>query len=76
MGRVVNKSFNRVRKDIFKKAEKILFFLESNIGDLQNSEKWTIKQNNTYDKLSALCFGLTEEVDNLDEVEVPDFEKK
>jgi hypothetical protein len=75
MGKAVNKSFKKVRKDIFKRAENLLLFLEDEIGDLQEDKAWTCKQSKLYDKLSKLCCDFLEEVENLDEVEVPEFKK-
>lgn len=74
MGRVVNKSFERVRKDIAKKSEKLLSFLQDNNGNLYGD--WTTKQSKMYDKLNALLLDLSEEIFNLDEIEVPEFEKR
>lgn len=75
MGVVVNKSFKKVRKDIFKKAEKILLFLEEHKDDLQETNEWTVKQNAAYEKIGNLCLSLYEEVSNLDEIEIPDYKK-
>jgi hypothetical protein len=77
MGRVVNKSFKRVRKDIRKKADKLLHFLEhlDKMGSLQETEDWTAQQNSLYETLGDSCFDLMEEISNLDEIEVPDYKK-
>lgn len=74
MGVVVDKSFKQVRKSISKKAEKLLEFLKDNNDKLNDS--WTVKQNNLYEKLSWLCYDVSDEVYNLDEIEVPEYEKK
>jgi len=73
MGVVVNKSFNRVRRDIDKKSYKLLTFLEDNVEQL--SADWTPKQDKIYMKLSSLSYSLLEEINNLDEVDVPEYGK-
>lgn len=74
MGQVCNKSFKQVRKSISAKAEKLLSFLKDNNSKLDGS--WTVKQNALYEKLSYLCYSLSKEVSNLDEIhDVPDYEK-
>lgn len=73
MGVVVNKSFNKLEKDIAKKYEKLLEFLIENNGNLY--DKWTYKKNKMYSKLAGLCDSLAEEVSYLDEIDVPEFEE-
>lgn len=73
MGQVVNKSFNKLEKNIAKKYEKLLDFLIENNGNLY--DKWTYKKDKMYNKLAELCDSLAEEVSFLDEIEVPEFEK-
>ncbi len=74
MGLVVNKSFEAVRKDIAKKAEKLQKFLFENNGYIWGD--WTVHQSKVYDRLAGLCDNLCEEISKLDEIEdVPEFEK-
>lgn len=73
MGVVVNKSFNRVRKDIARKAEKLTDFLREHNGTLYG--EWTRRQNSMYEKLNTMCYSLSEELSNLEEIEVPEFER-
>lgn len=79
MGRVVNKSFNKVRKSIGKKSLKLASFITDYGQELWlpggAPKSWTAKQSRAYDKLAGLCYDLAEEINNLDEIEVPDFEK-
>lgn len=79
MGIVVNKSFKQVRKSIGTKANKLLCLLEKypqEIGLSGYKEvKWSAKQNKIYCKLTNLCDSLVEELSNLDEIEIPDYEK-
>jgi hypothetical protein len=67
MGRVVNKSFKKVQKDIAKRALKLEEYLKNNHGNLY--DEYSVKQRKIYNKISALCIRLLEEIDNLDEVE-------
>lgn len=73
MGRVVNKSFNQVRKSIVCKADKLKEFIETNAMATADGS-WTLKQNILFEKLGCLADSLAEEVSNLDEVEVPEFD--
>ena len=79
MGLVVDKTFSRVRKDIGKKANKILVFLETYPNTLglpgYNQVDWSKQQNSAYEKLAELCCDLADEVNNLDEIEVPEYKK-
>lgn len=74
MGVVVNKSFERVRRDIARKSDKLFEFLKENSGNLYG--EWTSKQNRIYERLSGLSESLCEEISFIDEVEVPEFSKK
>jgi len=74
MGIVVNKSFNRVRKDIVRKADRLKEFIETNAMATADGS-WTLKQNNLFERLGSLAHSLSEEVSKLDEVEVPEFER-
>jgi hypothetical protein len=72
MGVVVNKSFNKVRKDIDKKAWKLLIYLQDNICQLDGD--WTSDQNDIYMKLGQLSFSLEVEIAKLEAIRnVPEF---
>lgn len=73
MGKVVNKSFERVRKDIAKRSEDLLDFLRDHNGTIWGD--WTTRQRKIYEQLSELCYEITETVSDLDEIEVPEYEK-
>lgn len=73
MGTVVNKSFDKIQTSIANKADKLLTLLQEHNGTLYG--KWTKKQNKVYEKLSASCGSILEDIDSLEEIEVPEFEK-
>lgn len=74
MGLVVNKSFKKVRNSISSKSEKLRKFLNDYEPFIKNG-KWSVSQNNLYQKLQGLCDSLVEEIANLDEIEVPEYKK-
>lgn len=55
---------------------KIGFFLKERERDGILSDNWSAKQDKSYAKLSSLCYSLLEEIDNLEEVDVPEYETK
>ena len=73
MGKVVNKSFCQVRRSIAKKSDKLMIFLQDNSGNLFDDD-WKIKHNKIYERLQELCCDVIEEISNLDEIEVPDYD--
>jgi hypothetical protein len=73
MGEVVNKSFDRIQKNIANKADKLLTLLQEHNGTLYG--KWTKKKNKVYEKLSISCDAILGDIDSLNEIEVPEFEK-
>ena len=72
MGKVVNKSFNQIRKSISIKSAKLAKFIKNNNFELsEHKGNHTKKQYEAYGKLGYLCESLLEEFDNIDEVEIP-----
>ena len=69
MGIVVNKSFNKIRKDIYKRAIKLYHFVEDNHIELDG--EWTDKQFKLFYKLQGLSESLVQEISLLDEIECP-----
>ncbi len=75
MGLVVNKSFRKIRADITKKSDKLYSYLYDNSGNLY-SDDWTKLHNKIYEKLLSICNDLVEEISNLDEIEIPNYDKE
>lgn len=67
MGKVLNKKFDKICKDIYKKAMKICNFVDKNKMQLEG--EYNSKQRKLHDRLADLSESLTEEICYLDQVE-------
>lgn len=73
MGVVVNKSFRQIQKSVANKGQKLFRLLEEHNGTLWG--EWTRTQDRFYERLATLCYEVVEEIDNLEEIVLPEYEK-